>query len=132
MHSIIALTGKMPEIFNMFSIIRNSRDLIKYNRNNDLNIFNGLKVLTMIVVLFGHKFLYFVINPITYGMHLEKVIQIIFCIGISYYIWYATLRVHSTTHLHTVTYLFLNSIYIYKIYFWEWFYFFDTFVFVSL
>ncbi|CAH1712122.1 unnamed protein product [Aphis gossypii] len=64
--------SKMPEIFNMFSIIRNSRDLIKYNRNNDLNIFNGLKVLTMIVVLFGHKFLYFVINPITYGMHLEK------------------------------------------------------------
>ncbi|KAF0762026.1 nose resistant to fluoxetine protein 6-like, partial [Aphis craccivora] len=64
--------SKMPEVFNMFSIIRNSRDLIKYNRNNDLNIFNGLKVLTMIVVLFGHKFLYFVINPITYGMHLEK------------------------------------------------------------
>jgi len=84
-HSIIALTGKMPEVINMFSIIRNSRDLIKYNRNNDLNIFNGLKVLTMIVVLFGHKFLYFVINPITYGMHLEKVIQIIFCIGIILY-----------------------------------------------
>ncbi|XP_060865557.1 nose resistant to fluoxetine protein 6-like [Metopolophium dirhodum] len=62
----------MPETFNMFSLIRNGRDLIKYNRNNDLNIFNGLKVFTMILVLFGHKFLYFIINPITYSMQLEK------------------------------------------------------------
>jgi len=60
-----------------FSIIRNTRDLIKYNRNNDLNIFNGLKVVTMILVLFGHKFLYFVINPIMYGKRLERVIYIL-------------------------------------------------------
>ncbi|XP_025192359.1 nose resistant to fluoxetine protein 6-like [Melanaphis sacchari] len=66
-------TSKIPEIFSIFSFIRNFRDLIKYNRNNDLNVFNGLKVLTMILVLFGHKFLYFIINPITYAIDLEKV-----------------------------------------------------------
>lgn len=62
----------MPEIFNVFSVIRNGRDLIKYNRNNSLNIFHGLKVFTMILVLFGHKFLYFIISPITYTIPLEK------------------------------------------------------------
>lgn len=56
-----------------FSLIRNTRDLIKYNGNNDLNIFNGLKVVTMILVLFGHKYLYFVINPLMYGKRLERV-----------------------------------------------------------
>ncbi|VVC41806.1 Nose resistant-to-fluoxetine protein, N-terminal,Acyltransferase 3 [Cinara cedri] len=64
---------KMPEILNSFSIIRNGRDLIKYDKNNELNIFNGLKVITMVLVLFGHKFLYLIINPIMYGKMLERV-----------------------------------------------------------
>lgn len=66
----------MPEILRVFSIIQNGRDLIKYNKDNDLNIFNGLKVVTMVLVLFGHKFLYFIINPIMYMKRLEMVIYI--------------------------------------------------------
>lgn len=72
----IFTADKMPEIFNSFSLIRNGRDLIKYDKNNELNIFNGLKVMTMVLVLFGHKFIYLIINPIMYGKVLEKVIQI--------------------------------------------------------
>lgn len=67
---------KVPEIFGYFSLISNCRDLIKYNRNNNLNIFNGLKVLTMILVLFGHKFLFFVLGPLVYARNLEKVIKL--------------------------------------------------------
>lgn len=70
--------GDMPEALRAFSVIRNGRDLIKYDRNNDLNIFNGLKTVTMFLVFFGHKFLYFVINPIMFGTSLEQVNYLIF------------------------------------------------------
>lgn len=63
----------MPEILTYFSFIHNGRELIKYNERNELNIFNGIKVGTMILVLFGHKFLYFIINPQTYAKGMEKV-----------------------------------------------------------
>lgn len=66
-------TDKIPKIFSYFSVIRNGRDLIKYDKNNKLNIFNGIKVLTMGLVLFGHKFMYFIINPIMYTRLLEQV-----------------------------------------------------------
>lgn len=64
----------MPEVFRSFSIIRNFRDLIKYEKDNSLNIFNGIKVYAMVLILFGHKFLYFIVNPIMYGKGIEKVI----------------------------------------------------------
>lgn len=67
-------TDKMSEVLRSFSMIRNIRDLIKYNKDNSLNIFNGVKVLTMIFVLFGHTFLYFVSNPMIYGKLIERVI----------------------------------------------------------
>lgn len=66
-------SDKMPEILGAFSIIRNGKELIKYNKNNDLNMYNGLKVSTMVLVLFGHKFLYFAINPIMFGKYIERV-----------------------------------------------------------
>ncbi|XP_022182796.1 nose resistant to fluoxetine protein 6-like isoform X2 [Myzus persicae] len=80
-HLILIIRGnngkkiEMPETFGSFSLIRNFRDLIKYNRNNDLNIFNGLKVFTMILVLFCHIFLYFIINPIKGGIYMEKLYE---------------------------------------------------------
>ncbi|XP_050440176.1 nose resistant to fluoxetine protein 6-like isoform X2 [Adelges cooleyi] len=61
------------EVITIFSAIRNGRDLIKYNRNNDLNIYNGLKVTILMVVLFTHKYTYFVINPILYPKLVEEV-----------------------------------------------------------
>ncbi|XP_060864362.1 nose resistant to fluoxetine protein 6-like [Metopolophium dirhodum] len=79
--------SEMPETFGSFSLIRNCRDLIKYNKNNELNIFNGLKVVAMLLVLFCHKFLYFVINPITSGIYLEKLADAHFsgrCVGVLY------------------------------------------------
>lgn len=65
-------TNKMPEILNYFSIIYNGRNLIKYNKDNNLNIYNGIKVVTMILVLYGHKFLYFIISPQVYEKEIEK------------------------------------------------------------
>lgn len=72
-HCCCLFAVKMPEILRLFSIIRNTRDLIKYNKDNELNIFNGLKVVTMTLVICGHKFFYFTINPIMWAKRLEMV-----------------------------------------------------------
>lgn len=60
-------------IMSSFSVIKNGRDLIKFDKNNKLNLFNGLKVWTMVLVLFGHKFLYTVTSPILNGNRYEMV-----------------------------------------------------------
>ncbi|XP_050442512.1 nose resistant to fluoxetine protein 6-like [Adelges cooleyi] len=62
----------VSEMIIMFSVIKNGRDLIKYDRNNNLNIYNGMKVITMVLVLFGHKFIFFIINPILNPAFLEE------------------------------------------------------------
>lgn len=70
------ITGALPEYFYWFSIIHNGRNLIKYDKTNELNIFNGFKFLVMILVIFGHKFFYYTMNPISYTIFLEQVIFI--------------------------------------------------------
>lgn len=63
----------MPTVLSSFSIINNGKDLIKFDKNNELNIFNGAKVVAMMFVLLGHKFLYTVASPIMYGKRYEQV-----------------------------------------------------------
>lgn len=78
----------MLESLSWFSIIRNGKELVKFDKNNDLNLFNGLKVMTMIVVLFGHKFLYMVSSPFMNGQRMEQVINMF----INYKINFSTLN----------------------------------------
>lgn len=63
----------IPEYVYWFSMIRNGRILIKYDKNSDLNILNGFKVLTMVLILFGHKFLFYALHPMSYAMKVEGV-----------------------------------------------------------
>jgi hypothetical protein len=56
-----------------FSFIKSGKELLKYDRTNELNILNGLKVLTMIFILFGHRFMYLAGNPINNSKFLENV-----------------------------------------------------------
>lgn len=70
--------GCVPQYVCWFSAISNGRSLIKYNKNNELNIFNGIKVLVMLAVLYGHKYLAYATRPILYAKKVEIVI-IHFC-----------------------------------------------------
>lgn len=78
----------MSESLRWFSIIHNGKELSKFDKNNELNLFNGLKVLTMIVVLFGHRFLYVVSSPFMNGQRMEQVINMF----INYKINFSTLN----------------------------------------
>lgn len=60
--------------FSSFSFIKSSKELLKFNKNNELNIINGFKFVTMIFILFGHRFMFFAGHPITYSEAFEKVI----------------------------------------------------------
>ncbi|XP_026810739.1 O-acyltransferase like protein-like [Rhopalosiphum maidis] len=58
-----------------FSFIKSGKELLKYDKTNELNILNGLKVLTMIFILFGHRFMYLAGNPINNSKFLENIYQ---------------------------------------------------------
>ncbi|XP_050429658.1 nose resistant to fluoxetine protein 6-like [Adelges cooleyi] len=70
-HSKVIPDGEY-KIYESFSIIKNAKDILKYDKNNELNIFNGFKVVVMIFVLFGHRFMYFVGNPVSYPEPMER------------------------------------------------------------
>ncbi|XP_025193573.1 nose resistant to fluoxetine protein 6-like [Melanaphis sacchari] len=61
--------------FLSFSLIKSGKQLLKYNKNNKLNALNGLKVITMIFILFGHRFMYLVGNPINNPILIENMYQ---------------------------------------------------------
>ncbi|XP_022172973.1 nose resistant to fluoxetine protein 6-like isoform X2 [Myzus persicae] len=80
---IIVLTIKnqktndiLPKYVFWFSIIHNGRNLIKHDKNNDLNVFNGFKAVTTVLVLFCHKFIFHSTSPILYAMNNEMVYKI--------------------------------------------------------
>lgn len=72
-HIIASFPESVSTFVNWFSIVHNGKKLIKYNRNNNLNIFNGLKTVTMILILFGHVILYKSTHPTLYAMRFEEV-----------------------------------------------------------
>lgn len=60
-------------VFYSFSFIKSGKDLIKYDENNELNLYNGFKFLIMLFVVFGHRFLYVIGNPIDNVKIIENV-----------------------------------------------------------
>ncbi|XP_060865910.1 nose resistant to fluoxetine protein 6-like isoform X2 [Metopolophium dirhodum] len=60
------------EFFISFSFIKSVKELLKYDKTNELNILNGLKVTTMIFILFGHRFMYLVGNPMSHSKIIEN------------------------------------------------------------
>ncbi|XP_050521582.1 nose resistant to fluoxetine protein 6-like [Daktulosphaira vitifoliae] len=63
-------------IYLSFSIIKNCKDLLTYDKDNELNLLNGFKVLVMIFVLFGHRFLNTAATPFSYPEKLELLYNI--------------------------------------------------------
>lgn len=74
---ISLILATVPEYVCWFSIIHNGRNLIKYDKNNDLNIFNGLKAGPMVMLLFAHKYIFYASQPVSYPKRAETVIRII-------------------------------------------------------
>lgn len=63
----------VPEFVGWFSAVRNGQGLIRYDRDNSLNIFNGFKTWMMVLILFGHVILYKSTHPNLYAMRFEEV-----------------------------------------------------------
>lgn len=53
--------GKGHRVLNSFSL-HNSLKLFKYNPNSRMNIFNGVRSLAMLCVIFGHQYSLIIIN----------------------------------------------------------------------
>ncbi|KAL4143203.1 hypothetical protein QTP88_005561 [Uroleucon formosanum] len=66
----------LPKYLYRYSVIYNGRNLIKHDKNNDLNVFNGFKALTMMMILFGHKFVFHSTSLILYTMNNERILAI--------------------------------------------------------
>ncbi|CAI6366252.1 unnamed protein product [Macrosiphum euphorbiae] len=66
----------LPKYIYWFSVIHNGRNLIKHDKNNELNVFNGFKAVTMVMILFGHKFIFHSTSPILYTMNNEMIYRI--------------------------------------------------------
>ncbi|XP_029347322.1 nose resistant to fluoxetine protein 6-like [Acyrthosiphon pisum] len=66
----------LPKYMYWFSVIHNGRNLIKHDKNNELNVFNGFKAVTMVMILFGHKFIFHSTSPILYTMNNEMIYRI--------------------------------------------------------
>ncbi|XP_050428678.1 nose resistant to fluoxetine protein 6-like [Adelges cooleyi] len=60
-------------MYETFSIIKNAKDLLKYDLNNELNIIYGFKVGVMVSVLFGHRLMYFIATPLSYPEPFERI-----------------------------------------------------------
>ncbi|VVC42242.1 Nose resistant-to-fluoxetine protein, N-terminal,Acyltransferase 3 [Cinara cedri] len=58
-----------------FSFIDSSKNLLEYDKNNELNVFNGLKSFIMLLILLGHRFMFIAGNPMSYPELIERVYQ---------------------------------------------------------
>ncbi|XP_050440173.1 O-acyltransferase like protein-like [Adelges cooleyi] len=63
------------EVLNMFSVVKNGNDLIKHNKNNELNIFNGLVSNAMILLVIAHGILVGINHPRLYPKPFEEIVQ---------------------------------------------------------
>lgn len=60
-------------IFLSFSLIKNIKDLLAYDKDNELNFLNGHKFLMMLAVLFGHRFMSLSNTPLSNTVTYESV-----------------------------------------------------------
>ncbi|KAL5241672.1 hypothetical protein ACI65C_009082 [Semiaphis heraclei] len=58
--------------FYTFSFIQSIKILFKYDKDNAFNMLNGWKASLMMVILFGHRFMYLVGNPIINPKFIEN------------------------------------------------------------
>lgn len=56
-----------------FSFIESTKDLLKFDKNNEWNVLNGFKVMFMLFILFGHKYMYLAGNPMSDPKFVENV-----------------------------------------------------------
>lgn len=59
--------------FYSFSFIKSIEELLKYDKKNKLNSTHGLKVITMLIVLFGHQYFYVAGSPYVNAIFAEDV-----------------------------------------------------------
>lgn len=59
--------------FHSFSFIKSMKELLMYNEHSKLNYLNGLKVITLVFILFGHRLMYLAANPMAYARTSEDV-----------------------------------------------------------
>ncbi|KAL4143271.1 hypothetical protein QTP88_005622 [Uroleucon formosanum] len=58
---------------NIFSFIDSSKILLKFDKNNEMNSLNGVKVLLMMVIILIHKSLHLFYNPMSNPKFIESV-----------------------------------------------------------
>lgn len=69
------ISGSPSKFVYCFSMIYNGNNLVKYDKHNDFNIFNGVIAVITFQILFGHKLLFYNIFTTSYTMSTELVIQ---------------------------------------------------------
>ncbi|XP_050440209.1 nose resistant to fluoxetine protein 6-like [Adelges cooleyi] len=68
-------TSQFSEITNIFSIITSGKELLKFEKNNELNVFNGLSSTLMMVVIISHGWMSTVTGPHLYPRQIEEFYQ---------------------------------------------------------
>lgn len=99
---IFIFPDSAPGFVCWFSIISNGRSLIKYDKNNKFNIFNGFKVVIMLSVLYGHKYLVYATHPMLYVDHMEQVILIFLNYLMVFIIPYSCTNIYTYIYIHII------------------------------
>ncbi|VVC42233.1 Nose resistant-to-fluoxetine protein, N-terminal,Acyltransferase 3 [Cinara cedri] len=61
------------EISNVFSFMETSKELLKFDKNHELNIINGFKVVLMFIILIGHRLMFVMATPMSYSKTIENI-----------------------------------------------------------
>ncbi|XP_050435613.1 nose resistant to fluoxetine protein 6-like, partial [Adelges cooleyi] len=67
--------SQVSEITNIFSIISNGKELLKFKKNNELNMFNGLSSSLMMLIIISHGWIVSVAAPHLYPRPIEEFFQ---------------------------------------------------------
>lgn len=71
---IFKFTDVEPDsVIYSFSFISSCKELLKFDKNNEFNFFNGFKVVVMLGILLGHKSMFYMGNPLSHSKNLENV-----------------------------------------------------------
>jgi len=63
----------LDSFISSFSFVKSGKELIKFDKKNELNSLNGLKFMLMILILFGHRGMFLAGNPLNYPKIFENV-----------------------------------------------------------
>lgn len=71
--TLISTGGSFGSFCDTFSFIDSIKDLLKFDKDNELNSLYGFKVIMMINVIMGHRLFYIFGNPMSNPKLLESV-----------------------------------------------------------